>query len=522
MMFESDYPKVKLSLGQAALQEPYPAWLLDPQGIIRGANLMAFWLWDLIKPGEPIRPDTLLGQSIFQILSHHLERIPVEQNVEFYTKSSAVVKRVATNRESPLYSAFIAALKTDQRLAYIYEHAPESPDHEWEYALSIALPALAGACEYLEFHVTTFLLEGGIGFLVMHSPATRTLPVIEEHYSLLRRTYSNTVYSSPDTLEDRVEDYRPLAKLKSLSRVYYPTFIQDSLWYIIEENKAHQLLVGGSVVGMHFFELFFAPQLREWMGPIQETSAPRAVRYFDVFTADFLREEHELHARYEQVMKRLWQLPEFRNFLDMSRKCTIYINLPEQTEIPFYTCRVLLPWPLSQEITLHFRSLAQVLYKDLLVPTNRRYYRVILVPENNETEVALILLHLTSPASGLDHAEILSLKQFLWGLTILKTVREGLRRIDEDDTQWEPEDAFERHWHELEMRFSTSAKDTTDEILAESRSIIEELDEQGTVDRESLLIMLKSLADRQVALEQVRTFFTQALERYQVLSKVKK
>ena len=181
MMFESDYPKVKLSLGQAALQEPYPAWLLDPQGIIRGANLMAFWLWDLIKPGEPIRPDTLLGQSIFQILSHHLERIPVEQNVEFYTKSSAVVKRVATNREPPLYSAFIAALKTDQRLAYIYEHAPESPDHEWEYALSIALPALAGACEYLEFHVTTFLLEGGIGFLVMY-----TLPLVR--CLLLRNT----------------------------------------------------------------------------------------------------------------------------------------------------------------------------------------------------------------------------------------------------------------------------------------------------------------------------------------------
>ncbi len=49
-----DYPKVKHSLGQAALQDPYPAWILDSQGVIHAANLMTFWLWDTINPGEPI------------------------------------------------------------------------------------------------------------------------------------------------------------------------------------------------------------------------------------------------------------------------------------------------------------------------------------------------------------------------------------------------------------------------------------------------------------------------------------
>jgi len=53
-VFDFDYPKVKLSLGRAALQDPYPAWFLDSQAVIRGSNLMAFWLWDALRPGELI------------------------------------------------------------------------------------------------------------------------------------------------------------------------------------------------------------------------------------------------------------------------------------------------------------------------------------------------------------------------------------------------------------------------------------------------------------------------------------
>src|SRR5260370_24815657 len=79
-------------------------------------------------------------------------------------------------------------------------------------------------------------------------------------------------------------------------RTYYPTIIHDQLWYITGENKAQRLLVGVSVVGMHFLELFFAPQIRQWLGPLQETSAPRTIRYFDRFTVTYLRDEHALHA----------------------------------------------------------------------------------------------------------------------------------------------------------------------------------------------------------------------------------
>ena len=112
-MFYFDYPKVKHSLARTALQDPYPAWYMDTRGGIRGANLMAFWLWDALQLIEPIRPDALLGRSILSIFMNNFKRIPMEQNGEFYTKKSSIVKRMKANSslESPIYYPFIAAMK---------------------------------------------------------------------------------------------------------------------------------------------------------------------------------------------------------------------------------------------------------------------------------------------------------------------------------------------------------------------------------------------------------------------------
>src|SRR2546423_6348417 len=117
VMFDFDYPKVRQSLGQAALQDPYPAWLLDSRGVIHAANLMALWLWEMLVPGEPVRPDSLLSASIFSLQASHFERIPPDQNGEFYSKRSALVKRLDANQGSPLYAPFIAAMKADPQLA---------------------------------------------------------------------------------------------------------------------------------------------------------------------------------------------------------------------------------------------------------------------------------------------------------------------------------------------------------------------------------------------------------------------
>ena len=523
-MFDFDYPKVKLSLGRAALQDPYPAWFFDSRGVIRGANLMAFWLWNALQPGEPIRPDFLLGKSIFNIFADNIERIPVEQNIEFYSKRSAVVKRMDANMKlhSPLYEPFIAAMKSDPRLEPIYRQDAPYIEREWEYILRIAPPGHRGAgdSELLEIQVTLFRLERDTGFLAMYSPTPATLPAIEKQYRLLIDQHGDKEYvQSGDAEQDTEGGHRLPANLETPYRTYYPTLIQDPLWYIAGENKAHQLLVGNSVVGWHFFELFFAPQLRQWLGPLQETSAPRAVRYFDEFTAGYLREDHELHAEYEQVMKYLLQQQGFRYVLELSRKLNIRLCLPEHPEDWFYTCKVLLPWPFSPLIALHFRSMVRVIYDNVLVHTDIRHYQQALVPENHETEAALILLHLfsTIPALGEDETGNASIMQFIWLLAVMKTVKEGLTREEEEgDTRWEPESAFGRVHNELTAKFSKLSEGAPDKLIAGFREIVEVLDSDGLVDKRVLLSMLHSFTATQVRLGQLHTFLAEEIATFEL------
>ena len=520
-MFYFDYPKVKHSLARTALQDPYPAWYIDTRGVIRGANLMAFWLWDTLQLTEPIRPDALLGRSIFSIFANNFKRIPMEQNSEFYAKKSSMVKRMKADSsfEAPIYDAFITAMKRDPQLEKIYEQAALYPDYEWEHPLSIISPGQRDVSRLLEIQVTIYRLEGDSGFLTMYTPTRATLPEIEEHYRLLIEEYGDKAYVQLDDLsQDTMENSQLPSKFGTHFRAYYPALIQDPLWYISGENKAHQLLVGSSVVGAHFFELFFAPQLREWMGPIQETSAPRAIKYFDVFTVTFLNEEHELHAEYEQTMKRLLQLQDFRNLLGVSRRLGIRLYIPDNTETPFYTCRVILPWPLSPQITLQFRSMVQIMHRNHLVHTDIRDYQVTLVPENYETEVALILLHLLSISQEYheDNPGLMtSFMQFLWLLIVIRTVKEGLTRSDEEeDTSWEPESAFGRIRDKLNIEYNEHARDVTGKIIAEFRETIETLDSKEIVNKEIVLAMLYSLTSTMSFMDQLSDFLVGEIGRY--------
>jgi hypothetical protein len=512
-MFDYSYPRVKQSLGRAALHDSHPALLLDSRGVIRGANLMAFWLFGALRSGEPIKPASLLGVSAFTILSGNFERIPVELNDEFYTKRSALVKRVDANLHSPLYAPFISAMQADPQRAQIYARARPMVDHEWEYTLRIAPPGSQEPGEYLEFQVTNFRVEGNSGFLFMYDPLTHSQPVIEEQYGQLMDTYHENVYMLPENeAQDDLVGNQPQVDMKNYERPYYPILLQDPLWYIIDENKAQQLLIGQSAVGAHFFEMYFAPQVHEWMGPLHETSAPRAIRYFDIFTSKFLHEDHELHAAYVQLMQRLVQLPAFVDLLDIARKLNIHINLPADVDVAFYSCRVILPWPFSPRISMQFRSMVRFLHKGLIVAPTERYYHETLVPESYTTEAALILLHLFSPAPLMDDSDNPSFQQMLWGLAIMQTVRQGLLKKDEDDRQWEPEAAFERIYNELLEEYSQRSVDAVREVIARLRVIIETLDRQSLVDKETLLSMLQSFTITQPSLDHLNSFCTEELE----------
>lgn len=506
-MFGPGSPKVKQSLGRAALRDPYPTWLLDPSGVIQAANLMAFWLWGaltLAESEEPIEPDALLGASIFDVLAGNLERIPLYQNIEFYVKQAALVKFIDAGQESPPYAAFIAAMKAEPTRARFYEHTLPNPDREWEYLLRIASP---GIDELLEFQVTHYRIAGDIGLLVSCVPTAASLPAVESQYSLLMERYGDQPYVLPEAMEDLARSNRSSlpTTFPGFSRAYYPTEVQDPLWYIIRDNRAHQLLTGGSAVGLHFFELFFAPHLREWLGPLQETSAPRAIKYFDTFTLPFRQEDHELHAGYEQVMQRISQVPEFLKVREISSKYPIHLNFPEDTWTPFYTCKVFLPWPLNYDFVMHFRSMVRLIHKGLLVHTEQPYYQLTLVPEEYETDAALILLQLADP--GLESAENAptTLKKWLWGLTIIRTVREGLTLKDEADPDWEPEAAFRRIREELEAQWSTETQEAIEQVMSEIRSNISALD--GRIERDVLLSLLKNFADTKPSLSELSAFF---------------
>jgi hypothetical protein len=523
-MYFYDYPKVKHSLARIALQDPYPALYIDTRGVILGANLMAFWLWNTLQLTESIRPDILLGRSIFSIYANNLWRIPIEQNSEFYTKKSSIVKRMKadSSSESPIYDLFIHAMKTNPQLKKMYEQAQHYPDNEWENPLSIMPPAHIETNRLLDFQITTYRLEGDAGFLCMYTPTGSTLQDVEEQYRLLIEKFGDNAYVQlNDSSQDTNDNNQQLPKFGTHFRTYYPALIQDPLWYISGENKAHQLLVGSSVVGAHFFELFFAPQLHDWMGPIQETSAPRAIKYFTVFTSTFLKEEHEFHAEYEQTMARLLQLQDFRYMLEVSRKLPIRLYRPDNTEAPFYTCRVILPWSISPQISLQFRSMVKIIHRNRMVHTDIRDYQVTLVPENYETEVALILLHLQSASQGYheDNPGLMtSFVQFTWLLNVIRTVKEGLTRGDEEEgTTWEPESAFERISDKLATEYSQHATEDVSAMIAEFRETIVALENKEIIDKEKVLAMLYSFTSKMGFMDQITKFLGGEIDRQRAI-----
>ena len=525
-----DYPRVKQSLGIAALSDPYPTLFLNLHGDICGVNPLALWLWGESKADEPFYPERLLGIIVFTMAAGQFHRIPVEQNREFYTKRSAFVKRQDAHGQATIYAPFIAAMRSDPARAEIYESASAYPEQEWEYLLTIAHPDQPG--KLLQFQTNIYRLEENGGFLVVYYPINETVPIIEEINGELIEHLGKVISVQTEWREQQAPDKLILdTGYHTFYRDYYPRIIQDPLWYLCGENKAHRLMMDMSVLNMHFFELFLAPLVRYFLGAIQESTAPRALKYFHMFTTPYMREGHDLHEQYEQTMQRLSHLDEFDAVLERSRGWHIHLNpvanlnLITGSDEPFYTCRVILPWRFDPDVHLQFKSMVRFLFEEGMLPQgDRRNYEITLIPENYETDVAMLLLPLlVSPPpeveemaapGGLNQSRpyTSSNRQFLWLLALLKVVDEAMG-IPHENTTWEPERTFERIYSALKSRPAMSRQEQTEEVmlLTEIRVTIELLGRRGKVSKASLLNLLHSYMVTRMHLKPLSDFLAQEL-----------
>lgn len=512
-----DYPRVKQSLGIAALRDAYPTLFLDLRGDICGVNPLALWLWGALKADEPFHPERFLGVNVFTIAAQQIHRVPTELNREFYTTRSALVKRQDERSRLTIYAPFIAAMHSDPARAELFESAPVYPEHEWEFPLTIAHPEQPE--NMLEFQASIYRMEENGGFLLVYYPVKATLPVIEEINSRLIERLG-IVISVQIEKREREEPNTMLLETgyHLFYRDYYPRLIHDPLWYLCGENKAHHLMMDMSLVNMHFFELFLTPLVRYFLGAIQESTAPRALKYFDMFTTPYMREGHDLHEQYEQTMQRLSHLDEFDTVLECSRRWHIHLNsaanlhLIAGSDEPFYTCRVILPWRFEPDVHLQFKSMVRFLFEEGMLPQgDRRNYEITLIPENYETDVAMLLLPLLgSLPSGVE--ETSTYHQFLWLLALLKVVDEAMATTDEN-TAWEPEEPFERIYSSLQSRPTMSRQGQTEEtmLMTEMRVTIELLGRKGKISKASLLTLLHTYTLTQPRLKPLSNFLAQEL-----------
>lgn len=512
-----DYPRVKQSLGLAALRDAYPTIFLDMRGNIRGVNPLALWLSGALQVGEPFHPERLLGANAFTMTAQQIPRIPPELNREFYTTRSAIVKRQDERSRLRIYAPFIAAMHADPVLAEIYESAPQYPEREWEYPFTIAHPEQPEIM--LDFQASIYRLEENGGFLLVYYPIKATLPIIEEVNSRLIERLGKVISVQ---IEKREQEEPNTMLLETgyhiFYRDYYPRLVHDTLWYLCGENKAHLLMMNMSVNGMHFFEMFLTPMVRYFLGAIQESTAPRALKYFDMFTTPYMREDHDLHEQYVQTMERLSQLDEFDVVLQRSRQWHIHLNsaanlyLLTGSDEPFYTCRVILPWRFNPDVHLQFKSMVRFLFEEGIVPQgDRRSYEITLIPENYETDVAMILLPLLVSQPP-DIEEASAFHQFLWLLALLKVVDEAIV-IPEENTNWEPEEPFARIYSDLKSRLPMSRQAHTEEmmLITEMRFTIELLVRKGKISKTSLLTLLHTYTISRPRLKPLSDFLAQEL-----------
>lgn len=282
---------------------------------------------------------------------------------------------------------------------------------------------------------------------------------------------------------------------------FYPAVTTDRFWYIIHENDAHNGLMRElaqgpvSLVGSHFFEMYFWPPVRRVMEANGQW-LPRAIRTmagFRAMLANYLQEAPQRRHEYDALIDRLSsRLPDFAHVYAGADQ--VVPMLPERSTRPQHTAAYHFHLPLrpSGSIDLAFDAMLTLTHGDYSEQT------LTLAPANEETRIALILLCLA-------HAPLLAersndpLRQALWWLSAIKTVEERLT-LTGLDRRWEPQEAFSRIRSERERAASDMGSLTAETVLGELQETIAHLADRSRLERQLLTNLLLHFTGNPAAL----------------------
>jgi hypothetical protein len=209
------------------------------------------------------------------------------------------------------------------------------------------------------------------------------------------------------------------------------------------------------------------------------------MKWFFILTAPYQKPDHPRHAQYEMLMQRLLAIPEFRETFEQFWMTVKPFDLAEipHDGVPSFAMEMdglYSASPLSFDFVPHF------LRKQL-----PEYY-VTLVPRNDETKASLILLHLEDTITIPEDTE---LAQLLWGLAVVKTLKEGIT-IELSEAEWEPVDAFRRILNELKDVFHPTETTLKDITLQTKRVVIELILQSADTSKEQMLEVLQKFMEK--------------------------
>lgn len=286
--------------------------------------------------------------------------------------------------------------------------------------------------------------------------------------------------------------------------IYYPFIIQDCLWNILAENEAHVHMVGKAMTGRNLLEMFFALDVRPMLDDWEHTTR-RALWYFYISTTglfETLRQNdletyERLHSEYERLLEQLSAWPDFSEMYKPSEIAKEELQFPDSKGAPFFACELTIMCHLSPLVQLRLQTIVQVVYENEAVTIHEA-----LVPQNEETKAALILMHLANSSLQKPDLNDTLLRQAVWVLAVLKTVDEGLV-LGNLNKQWQPEVALRNLLIAFSARYDKHEKNNESLLAKQIHYTLDELENRNMVRKQAMIDMIIHMDQRNFFIKQL-------------------